>query len=105
MPRHRKPALIREREGNRSRTPIPREPQGHGKPAPPAYLSPQQRACFVAVVKMAPAGLLCRAAQAVRERMAVSCSCFRECTRAIARDGLLVCGHDVRFARNPFLIV
>src|SRR5215207_1274341 len=105
MGRPRKPAVVREREGNRSRTPIPREPQGHGKPAPPAYLSPEQRACFVAVVKMAPAGLLCLADQVVCERMAVSWCTFRECTRVLAKEGLVVRGHDERPARNPLLIV
>jgi P27 family predicted phage terminase small subunit len=103
--RTRKPAGIRALEGNRSRRVIPREIEPPGRPKPPAWLTDEQKACFVAVTKSLPAGVLTAADQAVCERMAIAWATFREATRTIAASGLLIKGHDNRPARNPLLIV
>jgi len=105
MARPRKPSAIRRLEGNPGKRAIPDEPVGHGQPRVPDYLNEEQRACFAAIVKASPVGLLCSADQPTLERAAVAWAQFRECTRTIGASGLLIKGHDHRPARNPLLIV
>ena len=101
----RKPAAIRRAEGNRGHSPIPREPQGHGKPTVPDYLSPEQVGCFKAILKNLPAGIICSADQSTLERAAVAWATYRECVRSIGRTGLIIKGHDERPARHPLWII
>src|SRR5215204_5713507 len=63
MARHRRPAVIRKREGNPGKRPIPNEIAGRGKPRCPDHLSDDQKRCWQAVVRALPEGILTSAAQ------------------------------------------
>lgn len=105
MSRPRKPATIRTLEGNRSRTPIPREVEPIGRPACPADLSADEQARWHAVVRSLPDGLLTAADDQVLERMAVAWSSYREASASIKQTGTLVRGALGNAVRNPLLMV
>lgn len=104
--RPRKPALIREIEGNPSRRPIPKdELQGVGRPVAPEHLTPAQADRWQDIVGSLPVALLTRADTAVLERMAVAWAEFREASIAINRSGLITRGQNNEPVRNPLLTV
>jgi P27 family predicted phage terminase small subunit len=105
MAPHRKPAKIRELEGNRSRTPIPRDVKGIGRPVAPGHLTSEQRERWDDVVGSLPVDLLSRADVAVLERMAVAWATFRATTITINQTGFLTRGSHGEVARNPLLLV
>ena len=100
MGRHRKPAVIRKREGNPGKRPIPNEIAGRGKPRCPDHLSDDQKRCWQAVVRALPEGILTSADNQVLERMAVAWALHREAARLIREGAVLVKGHDSRPAKN-----
>lgn len=101
----RKPAPIRQLEGNRSRRPIPREIEPEGRPRCPEHLTDEQKARWEDVVRSLPIGLLTRADEQVLERMAVAWAAFREACTLVRQSGLLVKGQFGNVVRNPLLIV
>jgi P27 family predicted phage terminase small subunit len=105
MARHRKPAVIRKREGNPGKRPIPNEIAGRGKPRCPDHLSDDQKRCWQAVVRALPEGILTSADNQVLERMAVAWALHREAARLIREGAALVKGHDSRPTKNPALTI
>ena len=105
MGQPRKPAPIREAEGNRGNRPIPREIACPGHPEPPGHLTAEQRARWDDVVGSLPFDLLKRADTQVLERMAVAWAAFREATILINKSGLITRGRDGNPVRNPLLVV
>lgn len=101
----RKPAKIRQLEGNRSRRAIPREIEPPGRPRCPERLNEAEKARWHDVVRSLPDGLLTLADEAVLERMAVAWAQFREACDGIRTSGLLVRGTLGNVVRNPLLIV
>lgn len=101
--RHRKPAIIRKAEGNRSRRPIPAEPQGRGQPALPLHLSADERAIFMHVMNTAPAGLITAADQHIVEAYAVAVALFRDADRIVKKDGFTSFDQKGRPCPNPFI--
>ena len=101
----KKPAVIRELEGNRSRTPIPREISPPGRPEPPIGLTEAQLERWHDIVGSLPVELLSRADNQVLERMAIAWTAFREVNAAINKSGLLVKGIHGEPVRNPLLSV
>ena len=94
--RHRKPAVIRQLEGNPGKRPIPNEIAGRGKPRCPDHLSDAQKRCWQAVVRSLPEGILTSADGQVLERMAIAWALHREAARLIGEGAVLVKGHDSR---------
>ena len=86
----RKPAKIREIEGNRSRTPIPKEVNGRGLPQPPKTLNKAELELWHHVCESLPLGLLTSADEAALERMAVSWARWRACQANIRKNGLMM---------------
>jgi P27 family predicted phage terminase small subunit len=105
MARHRKPAVIRQLEGNRGKRPIPNEIAGRGKPRCPDDLSDDQKRCWQAVVRSVPEGILTSADNQVLERMAIAWALHREAARLIREGAVLVKGHDSRPTKNPALTI
>ena len=105
MARHRKPAVIRQLEGNPGKRPIPNEIAGCGKPRCPDDLSDDQKRCWQAVVRSVPEGILTRADNQVLERMAIAWALHREAARLIREGAVLVKGHDSRPTKNPALTI
>ena len=105
MARHRKPAVIRKREGNPGKRPIPNEIAGRGKPRCPDHLSDAEKRCWRAVVCSLPEGILTRADNQVLERMAIAWALHREAARLIREGAVLVKGHDSRPTKNPALTI
>lgn len=99
----RKPALIREIEGNRSRRPIPKEPKAEGQPAMPDYLNDEQRQLWRALVAQLPKGLLAACDTAFLEAAAMSWWTFREARRQSNASGLLIRDKDGQPKPNPYL--
>jgi P27 family predicted phage terminase small subunit len=98
----RKPASIRIMEGNRGHRPIPPEIICHGRPEPPAYLTPEQLARWNEVVASLPDGLLTAADISVLERMSVAWATFRQITAELTPDNLV---DEETGVRNPLLAV
>ena len=92
--RHRKPAAVREVEGNRSKRPIPDEPKGVGRPMAPEGLRPEEREVFYKTVRAMPDGIYSAADEAALEAFARYLVEYRSCCRQIAETGLLVRGAD-----------
>jgi len=86
MARHRKPSVIRKREGNPGKHPIPNDIAGRGKPRCPDHRSDAQKRCWQAVVRSLPEGILTSADGQVLERMAIAWALHREAARLI-REG------------------
>jgi P27 family predicted phage terminase small subunit len=105
MARPRKPALIRKLEGNRSRTPIPREIEPPGRPRCPAALTADEAGRWRDVVASLPVELLTRADEQVLERMAVAWACYRETSAMLRKSTLLVKGQFGNAVRSPLLII
>src|SRR5215203_3679223 len=105
MAGRRKPAVVRQIEGNRSRREIPREIEPEGRPRCPDYLSEAEKIYWLTVVVSLPVQLLTRADEQSLERMAIAWARFRETTDAIHQAGLLVRGSVGNVVRNPLLIV
>ena len=105
MARPRKPATIRDLEGNRSRTPIPREFSGIGRPLAPAHLTAEQHDRWEDIVSSLPEALLSRADVQALERMSIAWAAFRQTTIAINQSGLLTRGSSGEPVRNPLLLV
>jgi P27 family predicted phage terminase small subunit len=105
MARHRKPAAIRELEGNRSRTAIPKEIAPAGQPTPPIGLTAEQLDRWQDIVSSLPVEVLSRADHQVIERMAVAWATFRQTTALINQAGLLTRGQNNEPVRNPLLAV
>jgi|SRR6187399_273995 len=100
----RKPALIRQLEGNRSKRDIPNEPSGQGLPVCNPNLTSDEQRFWWAIVDCLPPGLLTRADEQAIERMAVAWSRFWDCREKIAQLGLIVKGPNGP-QRNPLLII
>jgi P27 family predicted phage terminase small subunit len=96
---------MRQLEGNRSRTPIPRDLPGVGKPVPPAHLTPEQRERWEDVVASLPEPLLSRADVQVLERMAIAWAAYRQTTLLINQSGLITRGANGEPVRNPLLFI
>jgi P27 family predicted phage terminase small subunit len=106
MARPRKPALVRELEGNRSRTPIPTEIVARGRPDCPTRLTEDERELWLSVVESLPFGLLTAADNNTLERMAVAWARWRKCQDDINKRGLFVRVYGSRALRqNPNLDV
>ena len=107
MARHRKPAPIRELEGNRSKRDIPAEIVTIGYPEPPDHLTPDQSDRWADIVRSLPDGFLTRADTQTLERMAIAWAQFREATRQINRSALLTTSvKDPSMpVRNPLLLI
>src|SRR5262245_31579815 len=103
--RPKKPAVIRTLEGNRSKTPIPKEPQGVGYPIPPAHLTPEQLDRWTDIVTSLPVELLTRADVATIERMAIAWASYRAATILINQTGFLTKGRKGEPVYNPLLRV
>jgi P27 family predicted phage terminase small subunit len=102
--RHPKPGVIRQLEGNRSRTPIPNQATGLGEPVINPDLSPDEQRFWYAIVDSLPPGLLSRADEQALERAAVAWARFWECRKLITQLGMIVRGPNGP-VRNPLLIV
>ena len=105
MARHRKPAAVRELEGNRSRTAIPKEIEPIGYPEPPAHLSAEQLDRWNDIVSSLPIELLSRADVQCLERMAIAWATFRQTTILINQSGLLTRGQRGEAVYNPLMRV
>jgi P27 family predicted phage terminase small subunit len=92
-------------EGNRSRTPIPKEIAPVGFPEPPGYLTAEQLDRWHAIVGSLPAEVLTRADSQVLERMAVAWATFTATTILINGSGPLMKGQHGELVRNPLLAV
>ena len=103
--RPRKPAAIRELEGNRSRTPIPREISAVGRPEAPTHLSAEELDRWQDIVSSLPVELLSRADEQCLERMAIAWAAFRQTTILINKAGLLTRGANGEPVRNPLLLI
>lgn len=90
--RKRKPAAIREAEGNRSRRPIPDEVKGEGRPLAAPHLSVEERDAFYKIVRSMPVGLFCEADTAAIELWAQYLVEYRDCQKQITTTGRLVKG-------------
>ena len=90
MPGRRKPAKVREIEGNRSRTPIPKEIVTKGRPEPDPGLSEEERGLWRHVYDCLPVGLLTAADEAMLERFAVAWQRFRESQQNIRERGVIL---------------
>src|SRR5215203_7192989 len=101
----RKPAKIREMEGNRSRSAIPREIEPQGRPRCPGHLTEAEQARWQDVVASLPVEVLTRADEQVIERMAVAWTAYREACEGLRKSGTLVKGQFGNVVRNPLLIV
>ena len=101
----RKPRIVREREGNRGKRPLPSsEPQGRGHPRCPDYFEQEERQLWAALMKTTPPGLLCGADQAVCEVFVVHWQDFREASRMLTASGLLVKGERGP-VKNPLITI
>jgi len=89
MARHRKPAVVRKLEGNPGKRKIVDDLPGLGKPVIPAHLSLDEQACWRAVVRSLPEGILTSADTQCIERMSVAWSTYRQCA-AIIREGAVL---------------
>jgi len=105
MARHKKPAGIRELEGNPGKRAIPSELVAIGQPEAPAHLTPEQLDRWQDIVSSLPVELLSRADHQVLERMAVAWATFRHTTILINQAGLLTRGQNGEPVRNPLLAV
>jgi P27 family predicted phage terminase small subunit len=103
MARHKKPAAVRQLEGNRSRTPIPQEIAAIGIPEAPASLTAEQRDRWNEIVGSLPVELLSRADNQVLERMAIAWATFRQTCALINQSGLLTRGQNGEPVYNPLL--
>ena len=101
MARHRKPAVVRKLEGNPGKRKIVDDLPGLGKPVIPAHLSLDEQACWRAVVRSLPEGILTSADTQCIERMSVAWSTYRQCAAIIREGAVLVKGHDSRPTKNP----
>lgn len=104
MPRKPKPPLLRELEGNRSKTPIPHTVSGLGRPVCNPNLSADEQRLWYAICDAMPAVLLSRADEQVIERMAISWARFWKCKELIDQEGLTVRTPEGT-KRNPLLMV
>jgi P27 family predicted phage terminase small subunit len=104
MPRKPKPPLLRELEGNRSKTPIPNTLSGLGRPVCSPALNADEQHYFYAICDALPAVLLSRADEQVLERMAIAWSRLWKCRELITEQGLLVNTPEGK-RRNPLLMV
>lgn len=104
MPRKPKPPLIRELEGNRSKTPIPNTVSGLGRPVCNPDLSAEEQRYWYAIIDALPAVLLSRADEQVLERMAIAWARLWTVRLLIQEQGLLVKTPE-GFRRNPLLMV
>jgi len=104
MARPRKPGLIRQLEGNRSRRDIPPQPAGVGQPVCNPSLSQDEQRFWWAIVDCLPAGLLTRADEQAIERMAVAWARFWDCRERIETIGLVVKGPNGP-QKNPLLMI
>jgi len=103
-----KPAVIKIREGNRSKVKqgsIKPDPVGVGRLMAPKHLKEDERLLWSKIVRSLPDGLLSSADESTIERMAVAWAQFREATKMIHRTGLMVRGERNHPVRNPMLIV
>jgi P27 family predicted phage terminase small subunit len=106
MARPRKPALIREAEGNPGKRPIPKnELRGVGRAVAPAHLTPEQADRWRDIVDALPVALLTRADTQVLERMAVAWAEFRNAQMLINQSGLITRGQNNEPVKNPLLTV
>lgn len=105
MAGQRKPAVIRKLEGNRARTPIPREIEAVGRPRCPERLSAVEKAIWRDVVASLPIEMLTGADEQVLERMAIAWATFREADDKLKASSLLVKGQFGNVVRNPLLII
>src|SRR5215208_3007700 len=67
----------------------------------PAHLSLEEQACWRAVVRSLPEGILTSADTQCIERMSVAWSTYRQCAALIREGAALVKGHDSRPTKNP----
>ncbi len=104
MPRKPKPPLLRELEGNRSKTPIPNTVSGLGRPVCNPNLSADEQRYWYAICDALPAVLLSRADEQVLERMAIAWARFWTCKELITEHGMLVQTPEGK-RRNPLLMV
>lgn len=103
-----KPALIKIREGNRSKvkkSALKPDPVGLSLPRIPSHLDEDERVLWLDVVHSLPHGLLTRADESTLERMAISWNQYRQATRMIKDTGLMVRHHKGHPIRNPMLAV
>lgn len=99
--RPRKPAVIRELEGNRSRTPIPKEIKPGGTPVAPSRLTEAERERWDEVVATIPKPVLTAADVQVIERMSVAWAAYRDLTDRIRRSGPILSGQRGVPMLNP----
>jgi P27 family predicted phage terminase small subunit len=97
----KKPAVIRELEGNRGKRPIPAELPTVGRPEPPEGLNEAQLERWHDIVASLPDEFLSRADVQTLERMAIAWTAFRETTALINKSGMLVKGIHGEVVRNP----
>jgi len=101
MTRAKKPAVIRVLEGNRSRTPIPKEIDHVGNPVPPEHLTAEQLDRWCDIVSSLPSDLLSRADIQALERMAIAWASYRQVCVLINQTGLLTKGQKGDLIPNP----
>ena len=102
----KKPAAIRELEGNPGKRPIPKnELPTIGYPEPPAHLTAEQLDRWQDIVGSLPVELMSRADVQVLERMAVAWAAFRQTTVLINQSGLLTRGRNGEAVFNPLMRV
>jgi P27 family predicted phage terminase small subunit len=108
MGRPPKPAIIKIREGNRTKvkkSKLKPDPVGRGEPRPPDCLDADELTLWWDVVHSLPVGLLSRADESTLERMAVAWNQYRQASRMIKETGLMVRHHLGHAVRNPLLPV
>lgn len=108
MPNPRKPALIKELEGNRQKVgkaQLANVPKISRLPRLPGYFTEAEKTLWRDMVECMPFGLLSRVDEGALERYVVAWHRFRE-TAAMLRSGEepLVLETKMGFVRNPVLI-
>ena len=106
MPKGRKPkpALIRQLEGNRSKSKIPDTVHGLGDPVCNPDLTPDEQRFWFAIVDSLPGGLLTRADEQALERAAIAWARMWECRKKINERGLTINGQNGP-VRNPLVMI
>lgn len=103
MPRGmpRKPAAIREMEGNRGHRPIPNEVKAFGKPKLPENFTEAEREVWNDLVRTIPKRILTEADQQVMERMSIAWASYRQLSALIRQSGPLAKGATGSPILNP----
>ena len=103
--RPKKPARIREMEGNPGKRRIPKEIAASGLPRPPEGLTEEEFELWTEVYRSLPLGLLTSADSSVLERFACAWARWRQCQRNIRDEGLLTENREGKPIRSPWLLV